>query len=120
MLALAARMHRRTGGEEGLMVHRLRLTTAAVALAILPALAGAAWSADDTGGARAPSAGPMQARPTDATKASAGKGRAAKVADAPTAQGPSAAPFNPRWVAPKVQVKGLLVWVFTPGHFQRD
>lgn len=98
----------------------MRLTAAAVALAVLPALAGPAWSADDAGGARAPSAGPVQAKPADATKGSASKGRAAKVADAPTAQGPSAAPFNPRWVAPKVQVKGLLVWVFTPGHFQRD
>lgn len=102
------------------MVHRLRLTTAAVALAILPALAGAAWSAEDAGGARAPSAGPVQARPADATKASASKGRAAKVAAAPAAEVPSAAPFNPRWVAPKAQIKGLVVWVFTPGHFQRD
>lgn len=101
------------------MVHRLRLTAAAVALAILPALAGPAWSADDAGGARAPSAGPVQAKPAD-TKASASKGRPAKVAAAPAAEGPSAARFNPRWVAPKVQVKGLVVWVFTPGHFQRD
>lgn len=98
----------------------LHLTAATAALTILPALAGPALSAEDAGSARAPLAGPVQARPADATKASASKGRPAKVAAAPAAEGPSAAPFNPRWVAPKVQMKGLVVWVFTPGHFQRD
>ncbi|MFG1425645.1 hypothetical protein [Roseixanthobacter glucoisosaccharinicivorans] len=36
------------------------------------------------------------------------------------AQAEASAPLNPRWVPPKWEIKGLVVWVFTPGHFERD
>ncbi|MFG1461638.1 hypothetical protein V5F77_01970 [Xanthobacter sp. DSM 24535] len=35
-------------------------------------------------------------------------------------QAEASAPLSPRWVPPKWEIKGLVVWVFTPGHFQRD
>lgn len=26
--------------------------------------------------------------------------------------------ISPRWIGPKWEIKGLTVWVFTPGHFE--
>lgn len=93
----------------------------AFAITLLPALAAApAFSADQ---------GLLPAAATRAAEASVANGQpprssTAKTQPKATPKGAlktqEAAPFNPRWVAPKVQMKGLVVWVFTPGHFQRD
>ncbi|MEP9365931.1 hypothetical protein [Xanthobacter sp. VNH20] len=70
-------------------------------LALLPVLAALA-------------SGPaMAAQNGDAPRAGA-KAKPEKVAQA------EPAPLNPRWVPPKWEIKGLVVWVFTPGHFERD
>ncbi len=40
---------------------------------------------------------------------------------APGARKPVAAteePISPRWIGPTWEIKGLTVWVFTPGHFE--
>lgn len=26
--------------------------------------------------------------------------------------------ISPRWIGPKWEIKGLTIWVFTPGHFE--
>ncbi|MFH1558119.1 MAG: hypothetical protein ABII76_25215 [Pseudomonadota bacterium] len=44
----------------------------------------------------------------------------AKTKPQKVAQAEAPAPLNPRWVPPKWEIKGLVVWVFTPGHFERD
>ncbi|MFG1422339.1 hypothetical protein [Roseixanthobacter liquoris] len=64
-------------------------------------------------------AGPALAGQTsDATPP---KAKVQKVAQAQQgAQAEASAPLNPRWVPPKWEIKGLVVWVFTPGHFERD
>ena len=41
-------------------------------------------------------------------------------APSPAAARADEAPLNPRWIAPQWEIKGLVVWVFKPGHFQRD
>ena len=112
----------------------MRLTAAAFALTLLPALAMAAPVragempvAGGIAGVQDPAA--TRATGTSADKAGAKASGKTATRTAPAhgtgAQGPgaseaSAAPFNPRWVAPNVQIKGLTVFVFTPGHFQRD
>ena len=101
----------------------MRLTATTFALSLLPALAAAGPAVSDE---HVPAVGavPVAHAPTSparAANASATTTRPAHGATAlPAAAKTSAAPFNPRWVAPKVQMKGLVVWVFTPGHFQRD
>ncbi len=64
-------------------------------------------------------AGPALAGQTgDAAPAKAKPQKVAQVQKVAQAEAP--APLNPRWVPPKWEIKGLVVWVFTPGHFERD
>lgn len=58
---------------------------------------------------------------TTPQKTQAQKTPAQKTAPAKTATGkpaPTEDAISPRWIGPKWEIKGLTVWVFTPGHFE--
>ncbi len=113
----------------------MRLTLVTCALSLLPALAlvGPAQAGEALPRSASSQPAPDQASARPARHAAAGAGAKDRVQAAPAkarAASPASAraeagatpapPLSPRWVAPRVEMKGLVVWVFTPGHFQRD
>lgn len=108
--------------------------TAAFALTLLPALAMAGpacageMPAPPSARPDAQVQGPAHAsghtapKPSQAksSRASSSPGKSEAVDAPPAGTQAQAAPLDPRWVAPRTRIKGLVVWIYTPGHFQRD
>ncbi len=56
--------------------------------------------------------------PLQAAEAQAPAVRPTSSARKPAPQAAAPEAISPRWIGPKWEIKGLTVWVFTPGHFE--